>query len=589
MCPLPANRNVLLIKWKQLFFQRLHNSQLQQLAALVVKDAEEAEVEALKVAEVTGADEAAESPPPQGHNGNGSIALGEDPLTIGIDDLPHDDPTDDVQDEEGLSGSQKRQRLDPQIMEELSGLSLDELRQRAAKHGKYQRLTAEDRLELLELYFSYQRQVYLLVCKNRLQVNPALAHLGLLSRFRGPTNFNNYSKYNEVASVTYNDKSIDFNERMRLLGLMWEEVDKETKEKWKDREFLESKKFPDAASDDGNQPSQAPPSLPRLRFKLNKWARDMRNNLRKLSTQYHIEGFVVLTLRDPDSNMFTTGGTLLGEQFLDMLNRKSPNPCRSFYAFVSGQAAIKDVTGVMPPPPVNSNRQKTKDNSPFATYNKGLKGDNLDEARALLNKALCDATHGTYTRGWPGLNTQSTLENLGVILKVKANDHGISPNLFCGRPSDMSNDTLKKILWCFGEGYVELKGPKRPERKGGEIGGNRSNDSNNDENNDVAVENQTSVTQKRTLQSASGRDTRKKRADSGGRVNKSRKNGRKRPVIVDSEDDTNDEEPHFSASKRQERSKKRRLDLDEDSSFAGSNRGEDVNNDTDFELETESE
>jgi hypothetical protein len=69
--------------------------------------------------------------------------------------------------------------------------------------------------------------------------------------------------------------------------------------------------------------------------------------------------------------MFTTGGTLLGEQFLDMLNWKSPNPCRSFYAFVSGQAAIKDVTGVMPPPPVNSNRQKTKDNSPFATYNKG--------------------------------------------------------------------------------------------------------------------------------------------------------------------------------------------------------------------------
>jgi hypothetical protein len=90
-------------------------------------------------------------------------------------------------------------------MEELSGLSLDELRQRAAKHGKYQRLTAEDCLELLELYFSYQRQVYLLVCKNRLQVNPALAHLGLLSRFWGPTNFNNYCKYNEVASVTYND------------------------------------------------------------------------------------------------------------------------------------------------------------------------------------------------------------------------------------------------------------------------------------------------------------------------------------------------------------------------------------------------
>jgi hypothetical protein len=73
-------------------------------------------------------------------------------------------------------------------------------------------------------------------------------------------------------------ESIDFDERMRLLGLMWEEVDKETKEKWKDREFLESKKLPDAASDDGNQPSQAPPSLPRSRFKLNEWARDMRND-----------------------------------------------------------------------------------------------------------------------------------------------------------------------------------------------------------------------------------------------------------------------------------------------------------------------
>ncbi|PLW52688.1 hypothetical protein PCANC_14101 [Puccinia coronata f. sp. avenae] len=296
MYPLPANRNVLLIKWKQLFFQKLHNSQLQQLAALVVKDAEEAEVEALEVAEVTGADEAAEV---TGADEAAEVTGADEaahrqllhleihnPIRLQtsclIQSLPLRKATMAMVqlrwDEEGLSGAQKRQRLDPQIMEELSGLSLDKLCQRAAKHGKYQRLTAEDRLELLELYFSYQRQVYLLVCKNRLQVNPALAHLGLLSRFRGPTNFNNYCKYNEVASVTYNDKSIDFNERMRLLGLMWEEVDKETKEKWKDREFLESKKFPDAASDDGNQPSQAPPSLPRSRFELNEWARDMRND-----------------------------------------------------------------------------------------------------------------------------------------------------------------------------------------------------------------------------------------------------------------------------------------------------------------------
>jgi hypothetical protein len=70
--------------------------------------------------------------------------------------------------------------------------------------------------------------------------------------------------------------------------------------------------------------------------------------LRNLSTTANLEGFLVLVSRDPNSNSIVTGGSLLGEQFIDMMSKKQPNPWRSFFSYVSGHAALADITGTTP-------------------------------------------------------------------------------------------------------------------------------------------------------------------------------------------------------------------------------------------------
>ncbi|WAR53260.1 hypothetical protein PtB15_2B691 [Puccinia triticina] len=87
-----------------------------------------------------------------------------------------------------------RQQLEPAIMEELGKVTLDDLRRRALKYAHYHCLTSEDRTELNQAYFAYQREIYLLICKRKLHVNPPLEHLGLLTRIRGAMNYINYCR-----------------------------------------------------------------------------------------------------------------------------------------------------------------------------------------------------------------------------------------------------------------------------------------------------------------------------------------------------------------------------------------------------------
>jgi hypothetical protein len=73
-----------------------------------------------------------------------------------------------------------------------------------------------------------------------------------------------------------------------------------------------------------------------------------------------------------ESNILITGGILLGQQFLDMMARKTPNPCRSFFSFVSGYVAIQETLGVDPPPPVKPNRPtRGVEDEKLEAYSKG--------------------------------------------------------------------------------------------------------------------------------------------------------------------------------------------------------------------------
>ncbi|KAA1113242.1 hypothetical protein PGT21_026181 [Puccinia graminis f. sp. tritici] len=504
-----------------------------------------------------------------------------------------DDDHENENDRENPTDGRKRHQLEPEIMEELSKLSFDELRGRAVKYGEYRRLTAEDRFELGKAYFAYQHQVYKIICQRKLHVRPALSHLGLVNRTRGPTNFNHYCKYDAVASITYYDRkfvnliikdflllinlnpfidSIDYNERMRLCGLLWGEVDNATKEKWKDSDFVKSQIEANNHAEHSTQPhgsvpgSAVSPSLPKSRFKLNEWAPNFACNLqlRHLSTAHNVEGFVVLTSRDPESNILITGGSLLGQQFIDMMAQKPPNPCRNFFSFVSGYVAIQETSGVEPPPPVRPTRQaRGVTDEKVESYSKGNKPLNVDAVRGLLANALNKATHGTSNKGWPGTHTNAELKRLGVVLKVKSNSHGVTPQDFCGRPSDMDKDRLKRILCAFGEGWVELTGPPAPESN--EIGGVLEDEDSNMPQHSHARNSRT----KKTRGKQQNRNQSHKACTKASKNHLAKPTARKRLVISDSDDDASQ-----PSSPKQPATKKQRVqaqeDIEEDSSIGGS-------------------
>ncbi|OAV99188.1 hypothetical protein PTTG_25475 [Puccinia triticina 1-1 BBBD Race 1] len=412
-----------------------------------------------------------------GHSNTGSRGVSpvEETPSQNTSFLPFNNLEDNENDEDTPANNEntpvERQQLEPHIMDELQKLELDKLRRRAVKYAHYKRLVPDDWIKLSKAYFQYQKEVYLIIYKRKLHVNPPLEHLGLLSWIKGSTCYNNFCKYDEVASKTFTDSSIHVNERMSLCGELWDELDQETQDMWKDREFVEAKKKLLGPAETETQPDDIG-SLPLKRkahFKIHKWARRMKKDMQNLSTAHNLEGFFVIVPRDPESGLLVTGGSLLGDQFVDMISCRVPNPCPSFYSFVSGQAAIQQISGKEPPAPVQSKTLKTSKQgkkgveNPEDAYSNGDKRANLDAVREQLAKAIYDATHGVHDKGLPGTHTKNVLSELDVILQVKNKPCGVTPEEFCGRLTDMKNRRLKRILMVLEEGWVELTGPPVPQ------------------------------------------------------------------------------------------------------------------------------
>ncbi|OAV93709.1 hypothetical protein PTTG_07744 [Puccinia triticina 1-1 BBBD Race 1] len=122
-----------------------------------------------------------------------------------------------------------------------------------------------------------------------------------------------------------------------------------------------------------------------------------------------------------------SGGSFMGEQFIDMFSQD----------------------------------KKTDIEASFLSF-AGSKESNYTAAREKLNTAISKVTHGVQAQ-WPGKSTTLTLKKLGVTLRIKDNDHGITVNDFCGKPGAMRNERLQYILRAFHEDLVVLDGPPPPD------------------------------------------------------------------------------------------------------------------------------
>ncbi|KAA1070482.1 hypothetical protein PGT21_013129 [Puccinia graminis f. sp. tritici] len=366
------------------------------------------------------------------------------------------DPTDPTQ-------RPKRHRVDAETLDKIRGEPLDQLRARAVKYAEYERLTAEDKLALDEAYREYQTQVHLIAIERKLHPKPVLQYLGNEVRIRGPSNFNNFCVYDQVAGPIYHDKAMSISDRMSECARLWHLLDETTKNQWRDQDFLDSISPPDNITPPAQDGAEAVARWKkRDKFKLTLWIRKIKRDLKNLSVSHQVEGFFVLASRDPDSPIIKTGGSLMAEEFLDLMAADT-NPCSSFYRFVNGQQAIKDISGSYPIPKNKRKRRSGKDDDENCPHDLGSKKANIEAVREKLKDALRQATHGVWQGGWPGTKTESTLASLGVTLQVQQNDKCVLPIDFCARPSDMRNAQAQRILTAFAEGWVRLLGPAPPE------------------------------------------------------------------------------------------------------------------------------
>jgi hypothetical protein len=117
-----------------------------------------------------------------------------------------DEDTNDIEDafksvdRPGLPKGRKRRMLAEHLAEQCKDMELEELRKRVNKHAVYSRLIAEDKVALDAVFHEYKRQINIVAFQHLLKINSVKKYLGLASRTRIGTMYNNFCQYDPKAS-----------------------------------------------------------------------------------------------------------------------------------------------------------------------------------------------------------------------------------------------------------------------------------------------------------------------------------------------------------------------------------------------------
>ncbi|KAA1069353.1 hypothetical protein PGT21_021861 [Puccinia graminis f. sp. tritici] len=367
----------------------------------------------------------------------------------------------------------KRRKLAPELVRQLYKMELDELKTKVSKLGIYRRLVAEEKADFDEAYEEYQKHIHRIACTNLLKIEAVEAYLGQGNRARGSSLYNNFVRYNEEARQIKADKSISMGQRWSKCGLLWNSQDPETQLKYKDPAFLATLPNPfvepdplveQGMSSNANIPTTTAPPLATTssskpqrklaktsKFDANRWANKIRT-----------DGFLVVVYPHKKGRALLTGGSSMGEAFIDLFPKES-NPCNDFLDFVKGQVALSKVLGSEAPLPKKVRKPRVaKNRMENSQYDKGTLEANVTAVREQLGYAIYKVTKGVRQNGWPGSNTLATLKKLNVVLQVRENPLKVTVDEFCKPPSNMVIGETQRILTAIGEGWVELLGPSPP-------------------------------------------------------------------------------------------------------------------------------
>ncbi|KAA1137486.1 hypothetical protein PGTUg99_020302 [Puccinia graminis f. sp. tritici] len=292
--------------------------------------------------------------------------------------------------------AKKRMRLDSAVFNTMKHLPCDQLRKKIVAHARYKRLVAEDRVALEAAYNRFQTEVHLIALERLLKLDPVWKHIGNRARFRGPTNYNNFCEYDIEARKVYYDDNIPVRQRKKECGRLWRLLDKATKLKYKDIDFLAQLPNPfgrgDCPGPDGGTSQASRKKARRSRFfreaETELWSRKVMLDLKNLGAAHDVEGFVMLYKSKGTTSKVVSGGSIMGEQFVDMCAKeKTSDIGANFLSFASGQELIKRMTGSTSKVVKPRKRQRRLGTSASA-YDKGSKEKNLEAARGKLNQRV---------------------------------------------------------------------------------------------------------------------------------------------------------------------------------------------------------
>ncbi|PLW50681.1 hypothetical protein PCASD_00716 [Puccinia coronata f. sp. avenae] len=395
-------------------------------------------------------------------------------------------PADDTQEEnasksahQGNTKPPKRRKLSPHLIARLDSMELEELRERARHNGFYSRLVAEDKVELDDVYEEYQKALYKVACINQLKPDAVLNYLGQGNRSRVSTMYNNFCQYDEGAKKIKADKSVTVQQRSSKCGVLWRSLDKQTQAKFKDAEFLSTLPNPfldnteDPIMESGLADNHATESAPVYgrkalasrtqkgrkvarpsSFDAVRWGSKIKTDLTHLANSHLVEGFMVLVYPHKKGRAVLTGGSPMGERFMDMFPNDA-NPTNDFLDFVKGHIALSNVLGREAPLPTKT-RKTIKDTVAPCPHYKGSLEKNIDAVREQLGYAIYKASGGAWLNGWPGANTLKQMEKLKLAIRIKPNNKQFHVKDVCKRPSDLGIGQSNRILTALANGWIEL-------------------------------------------------------------------------------------------------------------------------------------
>ncbi|PLW53275.1 hypothetical protein PCANC_06170 [Puccinia coronata f. sp. avenae] len=85
------------------------------------------------------------------------------------------------------------------VMEEISAMNLDELREFEALHATSRQLPAYLKAELDETYYEFERHLHIMAIRNQLHATLLYTHIGQTNQMRGATNYNNFCQFDPHA------------------------------------------------------------------------------------------------------------------------------------------------------------------------------------------------------------------------------------------------------------------------------------------------------------------------------------------------------------------------------------------------------